>query len=57
MSKTSAKQRYQAFQEWHNWAKTKYPSFRAKKKKVAQPRFSEYGKQFYSIPNTTNDER
>jgi len=44
MSKTSAKQRYTAFTEWHEWAKMKYPSFRKKKKKVAQPRFSEYGK-------------
>lgn len=42
MSKTSAKQRYQAFTEWHEWAKTKYPSFRKKKKKVAQPTFSNY---------------
>ena len=44
MSKTSAKQRYMAFTEWHNWAKTKYPAFRAKKKKKTQPTFSEYGK-------------
>jgi len=44
MSKTSAKQRYTAFTEWHNWAKTKYPSFRVTKKKPAEPRFSEYGK-------------
>ena len=42
MSKTSAKQRYVAFTEWHNWAKTKYPAFRTKKKKAAQPRFSDY---------------
>ena len=44
MSNTSAKQRYQAFTEWHEWTKTKYPSFRKKKKKESQPRFSEYGK-------------
>lgn len=44
MSTTSAKQRYQAFTEWHNWAKTQYPSFKNKKKKVAQPRFSNYDK-------------
>jgi hypothetical protein len=45
MSKTSAKQRYQVFTEWHNWAKTKYPSFRtATKKKPSAPRFSDYGK-------------
>jgi len=45
MSKTSAKQRYTAFIEWHNWAKTNYPSFKndTKKKKPSQPRFSEYG--------------
>lgn len=42
MSNTSAKQRYVAFTEWHAWAKTKYPAFRTKKKKPAQPRFSEY---------------
>ncbi len=44
MSRTSAKQRYEAFTEWHNWAKTKYPSFKnaTKKKKPAQPRFSDY---------------
>jgi hypothetical protein len=42
MSKTSAKQRYEAFQEWHVWAKTKYPSFRVKKKKPAQPTYSDY---------------
>lgn len=35
MSNTSAKQRYQAFTEWHEWAKTKYPSFRKKKTKRA----------------------
>ena len=44
MSKTSAKQRYTAFTEWHNWAKTKYPAFRTKKKKEAIPTYSEYGK-------------
>ena len=44
MSKTSAKQRYTAFTEWHEWAKSKYPSFRVKKKTPSQPRFSEYGK-------------
>ena len=42
MSKTSAKQRYQAFQEWDAWAKTKYPSFKTKKKKPTQPKFSDY---------------
>ena len=35
MSKTSAKQRYTAFTEWHNWAKTKYPNFKVKKVKRA----------------------
>jgi len=44
MSKTSARQRYQAFTEWHEWAKTKYPAFRVKKKKKAMPTYSEYGK-------------
>ena len=37
MSKMSAKTRYEAFQEWHQWAKTKYPAFRVKKKKAAPP--------------------
>tara|TARA_R110001606_G_C14904008_1_gene594381 strand:+ start:115 stop:249 length:135 start_codon:yes stop_codon:yes gene_type:complete len=44
MSKTSAKQRYEAFTEWHEWAKTKYPSFKVKKHKIKAPTFSEYGK-------------
>mgnify|MGYP006170613441 FL=1 len=46
MSKTSGKQRYEAFTEWHIWAKSQYPSFKnaVKKKKAPQPRFSEYGK-------------
>jgi len=46
MSRTSAKQRYEAFTEWHEWAKSKYPSYRnaAKQKKAPQPHFSEYGK-------------
>ena len=44
MSKTSAKQRYIAFTEWHNWAKSKYPSFKVKKKKLQQPTYSDYGK-------------
>jgi len=44
MSKTSAKQRYTVFTEWHNWAKSQYPSFRTKKKKEATPTYSEYGK-------------
>lgn len=44
MSKMSAKQRYTAFTEWHEWAKSKYPSFRTKKRKQNQPKFSEYGK-------------
>ena len=37
MSKVSAKQRYESFQEWHVWAKSKYPSFRVKKKPQPQP--------------------
>ena len=44
MSTTSAKQRYEQFQEWHVWAKTKYPSFKnaTKKKKPQQPKFTQY---------------
>lgn len=42
MSRMSARQRYEAFTEWHAWAKTKYPAFRTKKKKPQQPTFSEY---------------
>ena len=42
MSNTSAKQRYIAFTEWHNWAKTKYPSLKVKKQKPKQPTYSEY---------------
>jgi len=42
MSKTRAKARYEAFTEWHAWAKTQYPSFRVKKKKPQQPTYSEY---------------
>ena len=41
MSKTSAKQRYTAFTEWHAWAKQQYPSFRAKKKKTPPPIWTE----------------
>lgn len=37
MSKVSAKTRYEAFQEWHAWAKTKYPSFRTQRKKAPVP--------------------
>ena len=44
MSKTSSKQRYIAFTEWHNWAKSQYPAFRVKKKKQPTPTYSEYGK-------------
>ena len=42
MSTTSAKQRYIAFTEWHNWAKTKYPELRKKKKTITIPTYSEY---------------
>ena len=44
MSKVRAKQRYEAFTEWHEWAKAQYPSFRKKKKKQAIPTYSEYDK-------------
>lgn len=37
MSKVSAKTRYEAFTEWHKWAKTQYPAFRTKKKKPQMP--------------------
>ena len=37
MSKISAKTRYETFQEWHQWAKKQYPSFRVKKKKPQIP--------------------
>jgi len=37
MSKNSSRQNYQAFQEWHAWAKTKYPAFRVQKKKPQVP--------------------
>ena len=36
MSKTSAKARYVHFMEFHDWAKSKYPNWRIKKKKVRQ---------------------
>ena len=45
MSKMSAKTRYEAFSEWQNWAKHKYPIMRRKKK--ARPDYLTYG---------TNDE-
>lgn len=35
MSKVTGRQRYVAFQEWYNWAQTRYSSMRKKKK--AQP--------------------
>tara|TARA_R110000772_G_scaffold10499_1_gene33430 strand:- start:1914 stop:2054 length:141 start_codon:yes stop_codon:yes gene_type:complete len=38
MSTTSAKQRYETFTEWHNWAKSKYPNFRAASKKKTTPK-------------------
>ena len=44
MSNTSAKQRYTAFTEWHEWAKKQHPSYRAKKKKTQAPKFVSYGK-------------
>lgn len=44
MSKTSPKSRYEAFTEWHAWAKTQYPNFRIKKKKKQEPNFASYGK-------------
>ena len=34
MSKVTGRQRYLAFQEWYNWAQTKYPIM---KKKKVQP--------------------
>lgn len=42
MSKNSSKQNYQAFQEWHHWAKSKMPNFKksSKKKPVQKPIWS-----------------
>lgn len=37
MSKNSARQTYQAHQEWYNWAKSKYNSLRLKKKNTPVP--------------------
>jgi len=42
MSRISAKQRYETFTEWHNWAKSKYPELRKKKNKPTTPKYSEY---------------
>jgi len=35
MSKNSARQTYDAFQDWYRWAKTKYSILRKKKKQPA----------------------
>ena len=42
MSQNSAKQRYETFTEWHKWAKTTYPSFKAasKRKPTQKPIWS-----------------
>lgn len=32
MSQNSARQNYEAFKEWYQWAKGKYPSLKVKKK-------------------------
>jgi hypothetical protein len=32
MSSNSARQTYEAFMEWHKWAKTQYPELRKKRK-------------------------
>ena len=37
MSKNSSKQLYESSQEWLKWARTKYPSFKLKKKKISFP--------------------
>ena len=42
MSQNSARQNYQAFSEWHVWAKSQYPAFRAKKKKKVTPIWEKY---------------
>lgn len=46
MSKISGKTRYEAFQEWHKWVKTKHPSFNVKKKKSAPPVWMGYDEEF-----------
>ena len=38
MSVNSSKQTYESFQEWHKWAKTKYPSYLAASKKKHAPK-------------------
>lgn len=47
MSKNSAKQSYEAFTEWHKWAKIKYPNFKAasKKKPTQKPIWSLFDEQ------------
>lgn len=47
MSNNSARQTYQAFTEWYNWAKTKYPTLKQKKKKPKAPNFIAYGENDY----------
>ena len=44
MSKSSPKARYEAFTEWHEWAKSNSSAFRTKKKKTQAPKFVSYGK-------------
>lgn len=34
MSQNSSKLRYEAFQEWHKWAKANYPNFKSASKKT-----------------------
>ena len=46
MSKNSIRQNYLAFTEWHNWAKTQYPSFRKKRKKQITPDFINYNNDY-----------
>ena len=47
MSKMSAKTRYEALQEWHKWASSKYTSMKVKKKKPIAPTYVSYGGNDY----------
>ena len=47
MSNNSARQNYQAFTEWYNWAKTKYPTLKKKKKRTPAPVWAGYNENDY----------
>jgi accessory colonization factor AcfC len=44
MSKNSARQNAQTFIEWLNWAKTKYPEL--KKKRKQRPEYMVYNEEY-----------